>query len=290
MRYALFFLFLLGLSNSSAGAEGSYRGDVERWRKEQEEKHFSDLRLMAIGRFELREGKQSVGTDPTNNLVLPTGPPVLGTIELHGKTVEIALKPGITGTYNNQPTTKAVVPVAQATAPINPLWVGSVGLAIRERNGQIRLTVADKQGEFVRARKALRWFPVEARYRITAKFIPFDKPTTMSLPDSDGAQREYPSPGYVSFSMDGQTLTLQPTQSGDGLFFVFRDATAGKATYGAGRFLNADAPKNGIVTLDFNKATNPLCAYNAFVICPMPPKQNRLSVAIPAGEKEYAPH
>ena len=290
MRCALLLLFLLGLSSLAAGAEGSYRSDVERWRKEDEQKHFSDLRLMSVARFELREGKHSMGSAPTNDLVLPTGPPVLGTIELHGKTVEIALKPGITGTYNNQPTTKAVLPVAQAASPINPLWVGSVGLAVRERNGQIRLTVADKQCEFVRTRKALRWFPVQPRYRITAKFIPFDKPTTLSLPDSDGGQREYPSPGYVSFSMDGQTFTLQPTQSGDGLFFVFRDATAGKLTYGAGRFLNADAPKNGSVVLDFNKATNPLCAYNAFVICPMPPKQNRLSVAIPAGEKDYAPH
>jgi hypothetical protein len=83
---------------------------------------------------------------------------VLGTIELHGKTVEIALKPGNTGTYNNQPTTKAVFPAAQATSPINPFWVGSVGLSIRERNGQIRLTIVDKQCEFVRARKALaKW-------------------------------------------------------------------------------------------------------------------------------------
>jgi uncharacterized protein (DUF1684 family) len=103
---------------------------------------------------------------------------------------------------------KAVLPVAQGNSPSNPLWVGSVGLSIRERNGQTRLTISDKQAEFLRARKALRWFRVEAYYRITAKFIPFDKPTILSLPDSDGAQREYPSPGYVSFSIDGQTFTL----------------------------------------------------------------------------------
>jgi uncharacterized protein (DUF1684 family) len=289
MRYLLLFLFLLGM-NPPAGAEGSYRAEVERWRKEHEGKLFSDPRLMAVGRFELREGKQSVGSGPTNNLVLPAGPAALGTVELHGKTVEIELQPGVTGTYNNQPTTKAVVPVAQATSPINPFWAGSVGLSIRERSGQIRLTLLDKQCEFVRARKPLHWFPVQADYRITAKFIPFDKPTTLSLPDSNGEQREYPSPGYVSFSIGGQTLTLQPIESGGGLFFVFRDATSEKLTYGAGRFLNAEAPKNGSVILDFNKATNPLCAYNAFVVCPMPPKQNRLSVAVPAGERDYAPH
>src|SRR5580704_12327 len=120
MRYALLFLFLLGLSNPAAGADGSYKAEVERWRKDDEEKHFSDLRLMAVARFELREGKHSVGSDHANDLVLPTGPPSLGTIELHEKTVAIELRQGITGTYNNQPATKAVLPVLQATAPINP--------------------------------------------------------------------------------------------------------------------------------------------------------------------------
>ena len=290
MRYALLFLFMLGWSNPPAGAEGSYRAEIEEWRKEHGEKLFSDLRLMAVGRIELREGKRTMGSGPANELVLPVGPPSLGTIDLHGKTAEIELRPGITGTYNNKATTKAVLPVGQGTSPINPLWVGSVGLSIRERNGQIRLTLADKQCEFVRARKALSWFPVQERYRISAKFIPFDKPTTLSLPVSDGGQLEFPSPGYVSFSMDGQTFTLQPIRSGGGLFFVFRDATSGKLTYGAGRFLNADAPKNGSVVLDFNKATNPLCAYNPFVVCPIPPKQNRLTVAIPVGEKQFSAH
>jgi hypothetical protein len=113
MRYALLFLFLLGL-NPVAGAE---RAEVERWRKEYEGKLFSDPRLMAVGRFELREGKQSVGSGPTNSLVLPAGPAALATVELHGKTAQIALQPGVTGTYNNQATTKAVVPVAQASSP-----------------------------------------------------------------------------------------------------------------------------------------------------------------------------
>ena len=105
-----------------------------------------------------------------------------------------------------------------------------------------------------------------------------------------GSQREYPSRGYVSFTIDGEAFTMQPIQSGEGLFFVFRDATSGKQTYGAGRFLDTDAPKNGTVILDFNKATNPLCAYNAFVVCPMAPKQNRLPAPIPAGEMNYAIH
>src|SRR5262249_44665323 len=291
MRNRLLFLFLAALRTLSAADDSeSYRAEIERWRTAVEQKLFSDLRLMLIGRIELHEGKYNFGSASSNDVVLPAGPSALGTIELRDKAVTVELQPGLTGTYNNQVTTKAVLPVGQGNAPSNPLWVGPLGLSVRERNGQIRLLCFDKQAEFVRARKALRWFPAHHQYRISAKFVPFDNPTSLSLPDSDGGQREYPSPGYVSFSIDGQAVTLQPVQSGEGLFFVFRDATSGKQTYGAVRFLNTDLPKNGTVILDFNKATNPLCAYNPFVVCPMPPKQNRLAVAIPAGELNYAPH
>ena len=68
------------------------------------------------------------------------------------------------------------------------------------------------------------------------------------------------------------------------LFFIFRDATSGKTTYGAGRFLHADPPKDGRVILDFNKAYSPPCAVTPYATCPLPPPQNRLPVAIEAGE------
>jgi uncharacterized protein len=76
------------------------------------------------------------------------------------------------------------------------------------------------------------------------------------------------------------------------LFFVLRDQTSGQTTYGASRFLYADPPKNGVVMLDFNKAENPPCAFTAYATCPLPPPQNRLALAITAGEKKYAgsPH
>ena len=71
------------------------------------------------------------------------------------------------------------------------------------------------------------------------------------------------------------------------LFFIFRDQTSGKETYGAGRFLYADLPKGGKVVLDFNKAYNPPCAFTPYATCPLPPPQNRLPVRIEAGEKAY---
>ncbi|HYN00995.1 MAG TPA: DUF1684 domain-containing protein, partial [Vicinamibacteria bacterium] len=71
------------------------------------------------------------------------------------------------------------------------------------------------------------------------------------------------------------------------LFFILRDQTSGKETYGAGRFLYADLPKAGKVVLDFNKAYNPPCAFTPYATCPLPPPQNWMPVRVEAGEMAY---
>ena len=74
------------------------------------------------------------------------------------------------------------------------------------------------------------------------------------------------------------------------LFFILRDQTSGKETYGAGRFLDADWPQDGIAILDFNKAYSPPCAFTPFATCPLPPRENRLPVRIAAGEMAFGGH
>jgi uncharacterized protein (DUF1684 family) len=100
------------------------------------------------------------------------------------------------------------------------------------------------------------------------------------------------SPGKLVFELEGRSLTLDAVQEGptDTRFFIlFRDLTAGKETYGAGRFLYSDGlPREGHVVLDFNKAYNPPCALTPFATCPLPPPQNRLPVRVEAGEKVFA--
>jgi uncharacterized protein (DUF1684 family) len=91
----------------------------------------------------------------------------------------------------------------------------------------------------------------------------------------------------VEFTLAGKTMRLEPVLSGGRLFFVFRDLTSGKGTYPAGRFLYADLPQDGKVTLDFNQAYNPPCAFTPFATCPLPLPQNRLPIALETGEKNY---
>src|SRR5262249_18626101 len=102
------------------------------------------------------------------------------------------------------------------------------------------------------------------------------------------------SPGYVTFSHNGREFRLEPVLDEGELFFIFKDETSGKTTYPATRFLYAAAPKNlkapATVVLDFNKAINPPCVFTAFATCPLPPPQNRLALAVTAGELMYNNH
>jgi uncharacterized protein (DUF1684 family) len=95
--------------------------------------------------------------------------------------------------------------------------------------------------------------------------------------------------------LDGKTLRLEPVleePTAKELFFILRDTTSTKTTYGAGRFLYTEFPDHGLTQpgrlwLDFNRLYNPPCAFTAYATCPLPPPQNRLNVAIPAGEQRY---
>jgi uncharacterized protein (DUF1684 family) len=101
-----------------------------------------------------------------------------------------------------------------------------------------------------------------------------------------------PNPGVAIFSIDGREHRLEALLESDDakeLFFLFRDATSGKTTYGAGRYLYTPLPENGRVILDFNQAKNPPCTFTDFATCPLPPKGNVLDVAVKAGELDR-PH
>jgi hypothetical protein len=135
----------------------------------------------------------------------------------------------------------------------------------------------------------LSWFPIDKQYHLIADWVPFDQPKTVMFLDNDGSSRERSIPGYVSFSIDGKKLKMTAILRPDNprLFFVFGDTTNSHESYGAGRFLEADPPKSGKVTLDFNTAHNPLCAYNHEYLCPVAPRENRLPVPVRAGERKY---
>ena len=105
---------------------------------------------------------------------------------------------------------------------------------------------------------------------------------------SDGQERIYQRDSTVSFDVDGKPVTLVLYTTGHaGYFLPFRDSTSGKTTYGAGRYIDLEPNSDGSVTIDFNMAYNPYCAYNDGYSCPLPPVENWLQIPIEAGELDW---
>jgi uncharacterized protein len=134
----------------------------------------------------------------------------------------------------------------------------------------------------------LHYFPEDPALRLSLPVERFESPSTIVMPTSAGETRTYRRLGGVRFAIDGQdaALTLFADESGT-LFLPFADALAGEETYGAGRYLDPAPLDDGRVLVDFNLAYNPSCAYNDGWSCPMAPAENRLRVAIRAGEQIY---
>jgi len=241
-----------------------------------------------VARLTARQGLSSIGRDASNDLVVPvsTAPPRVGTIEWRGgdrATFHVAR--GVTALVDGKPVSEVVI-----SKPVD-IRIGDLSFRAGTRNGALRVSIQDPNSAMRRSAKPPVWFSVDLRYRVTAAWTAFAQPKMVRIPDTDGGSREWNSPGYASFMLDGQRIRLQAVLTPDGkeLSFFFRDGTAGHETYGAGRFLEADLPKDGKVLMDFNEAYNPFCNYNPLYICPIPPAENHTITRIPAGERNY-PH
>lgn len=142
--------------------------------------------------------------------------------------------------------------------------------------------------------QGLKYFEPDSRYRIIANLIPIQNRKVVLLATNDQKEERYVEYAYAEFSLDGvdnRLLILEMVDMGPfkgKLFLAFGDATSAAETYGAGRYLDVNkVPGATTITLDFNKAYNPYCAYNHTYSCPLPPKENLLTIAIKAGEKSY---
>ena len=172
------------------------------------------------------------------------------------------------------------------------LVLGPVSLQVIERGGRFGIRMKDNQSAQRRAFAGLTWYPVSEAHRVVARFVPHSEKKTIAIANVLGQEDQMASPGYAVFKIGDKEVRLDPVleePDAKELFFIFKDQTAGRDTYPAGRFLYTDLPKDGTVVLDFNKAYSPPCAFTAYATCPLPAPQNRLAVRIEAGEKKPAP-
>jgi hypothetical protein len=139
-----------------------------------------------------------------------------------------------------------------------------------------------------RAFDGLAYFPIDAAFRFTGRLMPPEAVGDVQMATSTGGVQTYHRVGAFQFQVHGQTATITLYSAGDGELFVpFRDATSGRESYGGGRYLDLGVPQGDELTLDFNLAYNPYCAYNAEWTCPIPPPENWLPVPITAGERAF---
>lgn len=161
------------------------------------------------------------------------------------------------------------------------------GFVIAVDGGSYALRVWDANSESIQDFGGIDTFDYNPDWVITAQFVENPEGTTLGFEHlkDDGKAREEVIPGDIRFTKDGTDYSLAAFKSGRALQLVFADATSGVSTYSVGRFLYVAPNPDGTITLDFNLAILPPCAFSYNFNCPLPPKQNRFAVAIEAGEK-----
>jgi len=270
-------LLLLGLCGAWLFAFSSYDDDILKWRQDRQASLMADGGWLSVaGLFWLHEGANRFGTEKANDIVLPDGAAHAGVLQLeHGK---------VTATMNG-----STHEIKHDSADV--LRVGRLSLFVIQRGERFGIRLKDPEARTRREFKGLEYFAIQPAWRIIAKWVP--EPHKIPILNVLGQTEDSDCPGYAVFQIAGKEYKLYPILEEPGateLFYIFRDQTAGKETYGAGRFLYSSLPQNGKVVLDFNMAVNPPCAFTAYATCPLPPPENRLAVRIEAGEKKYGQH
>lgn len=161
------------------------------------------------------------------------------------------------------------------------------GFVIASEQGNYALRVWDAESEGIQEFGSIDGFEYNPDWVITAKWNEIPGGVTVGFEHlkDDGATRDEVVPGEITFTKDGIDYDLAAFKAGRALQLVFSDATSGESTYSVGRFLFVAPNADGTITLDFNRAILPPCAFSYNFNCPLPPKQNRFSVAVEAGEK-----
>lgn len=250
--------------------------------------------LSLVGLHWIEPGRHALGAAPDNAIVLGIGPDHLGEVTLADGVVTLTPADGAQFLVDGKAAAGAVVLKPDlGGAPTQVSFdAGRSGFNLIERGGRVALRVCDSQAPARQRFSGLTYFPVDAGWRIEARFEPHPDGSTLEIANVIGQLSPEPNPGAVVFERDGRSYRIEAIGNDDGsLFLIFADRTSGRETYGAGRFLDVEAPREGRVTVDFNLAYNPPCAFNAYSTCPLPPPENRLNLAVTAGEKKYAgPH
>jgi uncharacterized protein (DUF1684 family) len=247
--------------------------------------------LTPIALYWLKDGENSFGR--TSDRALSVDDAALaadtGALVLTDGRVRYVAHASKAMTYLGKPVTSLDL-VSDVDDRPTELVAGSLHFILIERAGHLGIRVRDSVSPNRLQFRGLQYFPVRADWHIQARFEPYVPERRISIVNILGMTEEMTSPGAIVFEREGRTWRLDTILEAPGdreLFVMFSDATSGKQSYGAGRFLYIGLPDSDHIEVDFNEAFNPPCAFTDFATCPLPPQQNQLALAVDAGELKY---
>ncbi|MBS0613929.1 MAG: DUF1684 domain-containing protein, partial [Proteobacteria bacterium] len=248
--------------------------------------------LTPVALYWLKAGVNRFGRDAHNAFVLDS--PALaaraGAFVVHGAQVRFEARPN-SGVTVGGASAKRVMMVPDTQPHPTELIAGTLHLVLIERGGRLGIRVRDSVSPTRTGFTGLHYFPDRADWSVDARFEPYEPVRKIPIVNILGMEIEMDSPGALVFDKDGKSWRLDAVLEEPGdqqLFVMFADATSGRETYGAGRFLYTPLPRDGHVRVDFNRAYNPPCAFTSYATCPLPPPQNHLALRVDAGELTYA--
>ncbi len=238
--------------------------------------------LNLVGLFWLKEGENIFGSGSENDLQFPAAfPENFGSAMKSGKKVTFIYR---------EPVDLKGGKVRSATINVDDrsqvFARGPFRWFIHESGGNYAIRMRNFDSPLLNEPLDLKFYEVASDWRITGRYEAYDQEQIRTITNIRGIQYQQKAKGRITFERNGESYSFEPRYNNEGLSVIFMDKTTGDATFSGGRFLILDEPdKNGEIILDFNKALNFPCAYNAYTTCPVPPERNRLALAVSAGEK-----
>jgi uncharacterized protein (DUF1684 family) len=278
--------------DSGVQSPATHEEQIIEWRQNRHDRLASENGwLTLVGLEWLVEGANRVGSSPSSTIRVSGGPADWGTIFVDGEELRFvpAADSGVT-VNGEQATEVLLVPDSRGEPTVVASGNLSFYVIFRE---SFALRVKDRKAPALLEFEGVDNFAIQSDWRFEARFIPAEEGQTIEIANVLGQLEASPVYGYAEFVRDGKTYRLLGlgAEDSESVWFLFADRTSGRETYGAGRYLYSDGlPADGRLVIDFNKAYNPPCAFSEYATCPLTPQENRLDLAVTAGEKGYHAH
>ena len=282
-----------GAAAREAAAQAEFEAGQRAWRATRVERLLApDGWASLVGLHWIGPGAHRLGSAADNGIRLAVGPAHLGVLRHEDDRVVFTPDPAADVRLDDAPMAGAA-PLRTDADPGGPSVIafdGGKGQAtVIARDDRLALRVRHADAPTRTGFTGLEYWPGGREWVVDARFEPHPPGRTIEIANIIGSLDPMPNPGVVVFERDGREHRLEALdEGGDELFLIFADRTSGHGSYSAGRYVYVPRPgADGRIRVDFNHAYNPPCAFTDFATCPLPPPENRLDLAVTAGEKAY---